>query len=54
MKKLKEILKYPAMWRRSHGFGVHSPFAYHFITKVIGEREAVYYAYPQIAQSRIQ
>lgn len=49
MKKLREILKYPAMWRRSHGFGVHSPFAYHFITKVIGERKAVYYAYAKIS-----
>lgn len=49
MKKLKEIIEYPAMWRTSHGFGVHSPFAYNFITKVIGEHEAAYYAYSEIA-----
>lgn len=49
MKKLKEIIEYPAMWRTSHGFGVHSPFAYNFITKVIGERDAAYYAYSEIA-----
>ena len=49
MKKLKEIIEYPAMWRTSHGFGVHSPFAYNFITKVIGERDAAYYAYSVIS-----
>lgn len=49
MIKLKDIMKYPAMWRHSHGFGVHSPFAYHFITRVIGERKAAYYAYAEIA-----
>lgn len=48
MKTLKELLTYPSMWRTSHGFGVHSPFAFHFITRVIGERKAAYYAYPEI------
>ncbi|MBD5224748.1 MAG: hypothetical protein HDS68_02105 [Bacteroidales bacterium] len=46
---LKRIISYPARWRRSKGFGVHSPFAFNFITKVIGEREAEYYAYAEIA-----
>lgn len=35
-------------WRTSHGFGVHSPFAYNFITKVLREYEAHYYAYGEI------
>lgn len=46
---LKRIISYPSRWWRSKGFGVHSPFAFHFITKVIGEKEAEYYAYAEIA-----
>ncbi len=46
---LKRIISYPSRWRCSKGFGVHSPFAYNFITKVIGEKEAEYYAYAEIA-----
>lgn len=49
MKKLKKIFRHPLRWRRSHGFGVHSPFAYDFITKVLCERDAGYYAYSEIA-----
>ncbi|MCM1336663.1 MAG: hypothetical protein NC187_03200 [Candidatus Amulumruptor caecigallinarius] len=37
--------------KRSRGFGVHSPFAFHFICRTLGER-APYYAYPAIAASR--
>ena len=47
--KLSELLKYPARMRRSMGFGIHSPFAFNLITKVIREKEAVYYAYAEIA-----
>lgn len=36
-------------WRRSRGFGVHSPFAYEFITDVLNLRGYEYYAYPEIA-----
>lgn len=46
---LHRIFDYPARWRRSQGFGVHSPFAYSFITKVLREKEAIYYAYDDIA-----
>lgn len=49
MKILRNILAYPARWRRSRGFGVHSPFAYNFITKVLREKDAEYYAYAEIA-----
>lgn len=46
--RLFDIIRHPNRWKRSLGFGVHSPFAFSFITKVINETEAVYYAYPEI------
>ncbi len=49
MKALHKLLAYPSRWRRSRGFGVHSPFAYNFITKVLREKDAEYYAYAEIA-----
>lgn len=49
MNLIKKIASYPARWRRSRGFGVHSPFAYNFITKVLREKDAAYYAYAEIA-----
>ena len=49
MKTFRNILTYPARWRRSQGFGVHSPFAYHFITRVLREKNTEYYAYAEIA-----
>ena len=35
-------------WRHSKGFGVHSPFAYRFITDVLNPGSYGYYAYDQI------
>ena len=35
-------------WRTSRGYGVHSPFAFNLITKVLREFEANYYAYAEI------
>lgn len=35
-------------WRTAKGYGVHSPFAFDLITKVIGEKDAHYYAYAEI------
>lgn len=49
MKLIDRILSYPTRWRHTHGFGVHSPFAYHFITRVLREKKAEYYAYAEIA-----
>lgn len=46
------ILKSPAKYRRTRGFGVHSPFAFHFITRVIREHKASYYAYSQLPRGR--
>lgn len=33
--------------RHKYGFGIHSPFAYHFITEVLNQRHG-YYAYAQL------
>lgn len=41
---LKRTLKAPDRFRTSKGFGVHSPFAYAFITRVLRE-SLPYYAY---------
>lgn len=49
MRTLRKIIEYPALLRRSLGYGVHSPFAFSFITKVLRERKAQYYAYAEIA-----
>lgn len=37
--------------KRSHGFGIHSPFAFSFVTKVLMERTP-FYAYSDIARIR--
>ncbi|MCH5240783.1 MAG: hypothetical protein J1F38_11215 [Muribaculaceae bacterium] len=35
-------------WRHSKGFGVHSPFAYRFVTDVVNPGNYGYYAYSRI------
>lgn len=47
MKALRLYLTSFNRYRRSRGFGVHSPFAYHFIKRVIKE-QCGYYAYSDI------
>lgn len=44
-------LKYLARVRRTRGFGVHSPFAYRFITTVWHQKSA-YYAYAVLHERR--
>lgn len=48
MGKIRDIIRWPRRYRTSRGFGVHSPFAYDFITKVLRQREASYYSYAEI------
>lgn len=38
-------------YKRSRGFGVHSPFAFHFILRVLREKSP-YYCYPQLMARR--
>lgn len=38
-------------YNRSRGFGIHSPFAFHFVTSVLGERSP-FYAYAVIGALR--
>lgn len=46
--KLRDTASWPKRWRISHGFGVHSPFAFDFITKVLRAHDTYYYAFPEI------
>lgn len=40
-------------WRTGRGYGVHSPFAYHFITRVLRE-QLPYYDFEQIERMDVQ
>ena len=48
-----KLIRRPWIWlsrfRKRHGYGVHSPFAFAFITGVVGE-QAPYYAYAPLAR----
>jgi hypothetical protein len=46
---LRRTLTLPLRRWRTYGFGIHSPFAYELMTKVIGERSE-YYAYESLRQ----
>ncbi len=51
MVKLKRYLSAPRRYNRSKGHGIHSPFAFNFVLKVLRERCA-YYAYVNIQHRR--
>ena len=46
VRKFRNFVRWPRRYRTSRGFGVHSPFAFEFITRTIRDRDAYYYAYP--------
>lgn len=48
---MEGILSRLQRWRHSRGFGVHSPFAFRFITETLHQPYA-YYAYSRLAQQR--
>ena len=51
MKPLKLYINSINRYKRSKGFGIHSPFAFHFVTRVLRER-LPFYAYPEIGLRR--
>lgn len=51
MNRIKQLLTAPVRYKRSRGFGIHSPFAYGFITGVLRE-PLPYYAYADITRRR--
>ena len=53
MGKLKNIGSAISRYQASKGFGVHSPFAFSFITNVLDERYG-YYCYERLKQLRLQ
>ena len=48
VRKFRNFVRWPRRYRTSRGFGVHSPFAFEFITRTLRDRDAYYYAYPEI------
>ncbi len=47
--KIRRVLGAPGRLARRRGFGIHSPFAYEFVRKVIGQHYA-YYCYPRLTE----
>lgn len=46
--RLCSPISYFKGWRHSHGFGIHSPFAYRFVTEVLAQ-PLPYYGYTDIS-----
>lgn len=51
MSRLRRYLTAPRRFNRSRGFGIHSPFAFDFVTSTLRERYR-YYAYADLAGLR--
>lgn len=51
MRRIKRFASAFQRYRRSHGFGIHSPFAYHFIVRVLKETTP-YYCYADLRDRR--
>ncbi|MDE6309641.1 MAG: hypothetical protein K2L93_07410 [Muribaculaceae bacterium] len=53
MTRLRQYINAPGRYKRSRGYGVHSPFAFYFIRRVLCERTP-YYDYEAITTLRQQ
>lgn len=51
MNRIKRYYSALKRYHKSNGFGIHSPFAFYFVLKVLRERSP-YYAYEEIASLR--
>lgn len=51
IRRIKRVATALQRYKRSRGFGIHSPFAFHFILRVLREK-APYYCYPQLVTKR--
>ena len=51
MGKIRRYCTALTRYRKSKGFGIHSPFAFHFVLNVLREKSA-YYAYADISERR--
>lgn len=49
MSRIARLATAVRRYSRSRGFGIHSPFAFHYVREVLCQREA-YYAYADIAE----
>ena len=48
------ILRWFRRFRQRRGYGVHSPFAFEWITDVVYNQQAQYYAYAPLSQQHKQ
>lgn len=48
MNAVRSLQRFFVRQRHKRGFGVHSPFGYYFITKIIYEGHYGYYCYPRL------
>lgn len=46
--KCPNLISYLSRYRHTKGFGVHSPFAFRFITETLCNRKEAYYLYPAL------
>ena len=51
MKRIKRLTSAFQRYRRSRGFGIHSPFAFHFVVRVLKETTP-YYCYSELRERR--
>lgn len=48
IRKSRAVTHWLRRYRNTKGYGIHSPFAFSFIRKVLVDRKAYYYAFPEI------